>query len=154
MKKFLLILVLLVCALFTLSALFLPKYFWSPSPTGHIHPLTESTLAANQLLDKENPVLHDDYQFYIAHFLRSFQAHDFRYYFQTFVETKEGTAVIVNFRNSRYQFDVLLKIDELQQLKRMYKTNGKGYPKELYAMKWRIDKDEQVWFDGMFPIID
>ncbi len=89
--------------------------------------------------------------------IRTQSSEDFRYYFKTFVEEGGATYMITNFRNDSFCFDIKMLVDKWNRLGGMLRTNGKGYPDELYNLKWEIvniDGKEEVAYLDMHKIID
>jgi len=82
---------------------------------------------------------------------------DYRYFFITFLEEKEGTFMLVNFRNEKSCFDVKMYVDKWDKLAGMKKVNGKAYPKELVNLQWYIKDNNGVQslvYQEMNTIID
>ena len=145
MKKTILIIFALIIVVGAYTCL--PKYYFSPS----VECTAEGTFTGS------GDPLSADNQEILREKIRSNTPENFRYYFKTFVEEASNTYMITNFRNDSSCFDIKMLVDKWDRLGGMRKNNGKGYPKELYSLKWKvqtINGKEEVVYSDMHRIID
>lgn len=124
-----------------------PKHYFSS---------TVECVSEGRLTENGDP-LNSDNQQILREEIRNSTPENFRYYFKTFVEEASKTYMITNFRNDSLCFDIKILVDKWDRLAGMRRTNGKGYPNELYNLKWEIKnrngREEVVYLD-MHKIID
>lgn len=141
--------ILLVFALILLVGAYtcFPKYYFTP---------TVECSSKGMLMENENPLTIENQQI-LRKKISTHASSDFRYYFKTFVEEGSATYLITNFRNDSFCFDIKMFVDKWDRLGGMRRTNGKGYPNELYNLEWELEningKEEVVYLD-MHKILD
>lgn len=95
-----------------------------------------------------------DYVNRVFSYLVNSNPEEYRYFFKTFLEGKDSTSMVVNFRNEHTCFDVEILVQDWSILSGMRKVNGKSYPKELRNLKWKLIDNQLVEYVGMDNIID
>lgn len=136
-------LVLVLLSIGFLSYIVLPQYYFKPKP-------------ACQNVDavlSEETMESADYQNRVLEILNDSKPEDFRYFFKTFINKDQTIYLVVNMRNAEYCFDVKMLVSNCERLKGMYRTNGKGYPAELFDLTWKLNFPEVIFLD-MYPIMD
>jgi len=139
------ILVFLIPILF-LGACDFPTNYFTPAP---------ECISENELIGKD--VLSDEKQQVLRTSLKEKTYQDFRYFFKSFMKEGNQTFMIVNFRNETSCFDMKMLVNNWDKLRGMRRTNGKGYPNELYELIWEIQEvnDKKVLrYLDMHKIID
>ena len=122
-----------------------PTHYWSAPPAC----VSEAPASA--------ATLSDVYQSGVRARLVGTRPSDYRYFFRSFDRAAEPIKIVVNFRNARDCFDVLMYVPEPGPLAGMYANGPESYPEELYEVTWRIavvDGVDQVVFEDMHPIVD
>lgn len=82
---------------------------------------------------------------------------EFRYFFQTFIQEEGKDYILANMRNKTDCFDAKILIEKWDKLAGMKRTNGIGYPKELYNLKWKMEQRDGynvIVYQDMRSIID
>ncbi len=119
----------------------LPKHYFSPAPD-----------CTHQSIQMQEP-LSAAYQNQVIEILKNKRPADFRYFFKTFIDEKDSTGMLVNFRNDSLCFDVKMLVKNWEKLEGMRKTNGRSYPQELYDLNWHLVENQIVYLD-MHEVID
>ena len=102
-------------------------------------------------------MLSNAYQNVLRDSLRNDAPDDYRYFFESFVDTLDRTYMVTNFRNENTCFDIKLLVTNWEKLGGMRANDGESYPKELYDLTWSIktiDAREEVVYQSMRAIID
>ncbi len=141
MTTFLKVLVLFLLAITAPGCHDLPKHYFSPTPDCNSH-----TIQVHEPLSAA-------YQTQVVEILKNKRPEDFRYFFKTFIDEKDSTGMLVNFRNDSLCFDVKMLIKNWEKLEGMHKTNGRSYPQELYDLNWHLVENKIVYLD-MHEVID
>lgn len=125
-----------------LSSCSFPEHYFSSAPE-----CTNEESHDKQELTTEN-------QTKLANKIKQKEPKEYRYFFKTFLEERDDTYMVVNFRNDEACFNVKMLVDKWDKLAGMRKTNGQSYPKELYDLQWEINGNNQIAYLDMQKIID
>jgi len=137
-------LILLVCSL---TACSLPEHYFVSKPE-----CIESEVFTNQ-----GAASGAVYQSQVRAILANESPESFRYFFLEFIDEGTKSYMMTNVRNETYCFDAKILVDDWSKLAGMKRVNGKGYPKELYDLKWELKTlygQAEIRYLNMHDIID